>query len=190
MVTIIILLILSGISISALTQTGLFGKTKQAEQKSKDAQELENLTLADYENSINKIIDGATREDSNNKGKILWKNNSIDQEFAEQTVELSYKLEDYDYIKIFFKTSNVNIDDIMGNQFFSVESLVIDNKISTTLEVSWYAAGWAGHPLMYRRANGENNKVYFNNGYTSGNGSNNVVSNLVVIPCYIIGYKF
>ena len=46
-VTIIIILILAGISISALTQTGLFVKAKQAEQKSKDAQELENLTLAD-----------------------------------------------------------------------------------------------------------------------------------------------
>ena len=55
-VTIIILLILAGISISALTQTGLFGKTKQAEQKSKDAQELENLTLADYENKIGDIV--------------------------------------------------------------------------------------------------------------------------------------
>ena len=189
-VTIIILLILAGISISALTQTGLFGKAKQAEQKSKDVQELENLTLADYENSINKIIDGTTREDSNNKGKILWKNNNFDQEFAEQTVELSDKLEDYNYIKIFFKSTNDNRNDIVDNQSFSVESLVIDNKISTTLEFSWYAEGWAGHPLMYRRANGENNKVYFNNGYTSGNGSNNVVSNLVVIPCYIIGYKF
>ena len=38
-VTIIILLILAGISISALTQTGLFGRAKQAEQKSREAQE-------------------------------------------------------------------------------------------------------------------------------------------------------
>ena len=37
-ITIVILLILAGISISALTQTGLFGKAKQAEQKSKEAQ--------------------------------------------------------------------------------------------------------------------------------------------------------
>ena len=31
-ITIVVLLILAGISISALTQTGLFGKAKQAEQ--------------------------------------------------------------------------------------------------------------------------------------------------------------
>ena len=52
-ITIVILLILAGISISALTQTGIFGKTKQAEQKSKDAQEKENTTLGTYENEIN-----------------------------------------------------------------------------------------------------------------------------------------
>ena len=55
-ITIIILLILAGISISALTQTGIFGKTKQAEQKSKDAQEKENTTLGTYENEINTYL--------------------------------------------------------------------------------------------------------------------------------------
>ena len=36
-ITIIILLILAGISISALTNTGIFGKAKDAKQKSEDA---------------------------------------------------------------------------------------------------------------------------------------------------------
>ena len=73
-VTIIILLILAGISISVLTQTGLFGKAKQAERKSKDAQELENLTLGSYENSINNI-DYSIRENDgfvNTEKKDLW----------------------------------------------------------------------------------------------------------------------
>lgn len=58
-ITIIILLILAGISIATLTNTELFGKAKQAEQKSKDAQELENLTLADYENKIESSVKGS-----------------------------------------------------------------------------------------------------------------------------------
>ena len=58
-VTIIILLILSGISISVLTQTGLFGKAKLAKEKSENAQELENLTLADYENKIDSSLNGS-----------------------------------------------------------------------------------------------------------------------------------
>ena len=61
-VTIIILLILAGISISALTQTGLFSRAKQAEQKSKEAQEQENAYLGDYENELNKYISGKTDE--------------------------------------------------------------------------------------------------------------------------------
>ena len=51
-VTIIILLILAGITIATLTNTGLLNKSKQAEQKSKDAQELENGTLSEYEEEI------------------------------------------------------------------------------------------------------------------------------------------
>lgn len=51
-VTIIILLILAGITIATLTNTGLLNKSKQAEQKSKDAQELENGTLSEYEEAI------------------------------------------------------------------------------------------------------------------------------------------
>ena len=69
-VTIIILLILAGISISVLTQTGLFGKAKQAEQKSKDAQELENETLVSYEDSVNEIILGSHRDDNAETEKI------------------------------------------------------------------------------------------------------------------------
>lgn len=59
-ITIIILLILAGISISALTQTGLFEKAKQAEPKSKEAQEQENAPLGNYENELNKYITGKT----------------------------------------------------------------------------------------------------------------------------------
>ena len=55
-ITIVILLILAGISISALTQTGLFGRAKQAEQVSKEKQEEENATLGTYENEIDKYL--------------------------------------------------------------------------------------------------------------------------------------
>lgn len=55
-ITIIILLILAGISIATLTNTGLFEKAKEAEQKSKNAQELGNITLADYENKIDSAV--------------------------------------------------------------------------------------------------------------------------------------
>lgn len=67
--TIIILLILAGISISALTQTGLFEKANKAKQKSENAQALENTTLADYENSINEIVTAGIRGNNNNENQ-------------------------------------------------------------------------------------------------------------------------
>lgn len=60
-ITIIILLILVGITISTLTQNGLFEKAKEVKVRSEEAQKLENETLEEYEKEITK----ATRESSN-----------------------------------------------------------------------------------------------------------------------------
>ena len=65
-ITIIILLILAGVAITALTQTGLFDKINLAKQKSKEAQKLENETLEDYENKII-ISTNGSRETSSSK---------------------------------------------------------------------------------------------------------------------------
>lgn len=61
-ITVIILLILSGISIASLTGNGLFEKARLAKEKQKNAQELENATLSKYENEISQYIDN-TRND-------------------------------------------------------------------------------------------------------------------------------
>lgn len=58
-VTIIILLILAGISIATLTQSGLFKNAKEAKEQYKNAQEQEAAILADYENQI--VTLGSTR---------------------------------------------------------------------------------------------------------------------------------
>ena len=60
-VTIIILLILSGISIAALKQVGLFDKANQAKQKNENAQKEENAILGDYENKIDEIVKQGSR---------------------------------------------------------------------------------------------------------------------------------
>ena len=57
-ITIIILLILAGISIASLTQTGLFEKSKDAKQKSENAQAEENATLENYIAQIDEITGG------------------------------------------------------------------------------------------------------------------------------------
>ena len=53
-VTIVILLILAGISISALTNTGIFEKAKEAKKASENSEEEQRETLSEYEKELNK----------------------------------------------------------------------------------------------------------------------------------------
>lgn len=55
-ITIIILLILAGISIASLQGSGLFQKAKDARNESINAQNRENATLNEYETTINEYI--------------------------------------------------------------------------------------------------------------------------------------
>lgn len=52
-ITIIILLILAGISIASLRQTELFGKATDAKNATENAQILENTRLEEYVNAFN-----------------------------------------------------------------------------------------------------------------------------------------
>ena len=61
-ITIIILLILAGITISSLTNTGLFAKAKEARDKTQNAAENQAKTLNEYEDELNKYISGTTGE--------------------------------------------------------------------------------------------------------------------------------
>ena len=55
-ITIIILLILAGMSIATLQGSGLFSKTKEAKNASENAQIKENSTLNDYEYQMNTYL--------------------------------------------------------------------------------------------------------------------------------------
>ena len=53
-ITIVILLILAGISISTLTNTGIFQKAKDAKKASENAEKEQEKTLSEYEKELNK----------------------------------------------------------------------------------------------------------------------------------------
>ena len=67
-ITIIILLILSGITISSLTNTGLFKNAKEAKNRTEDAQRQEQDLLNQYEEELNRY----TNSNSNSRwdGKV------------------------------------------------------------------------------------------------------------------------
>ena len=55
-ITIIILLILSGITIASLKNSGMFGKSRNAVNSYKNAEHNEELILNEYENTMNEYI--------------------------------------------------------------------------------------------------------------------------------------
>ena len=61
-ITIIILLILAGITISSLTNTGLFQKAQEAKEKTQNAEENQAKTLNEYEDELNKYVSGNIEE--------------------------------------------------------------------------------------------------------------------------------
>ena len=64
-VTVIILLILAGISIASLTGNGLFEKAKLAKEKQENAEHKEEIILSDYENKIAEQYNKQTNEETN-----------------------------------------------------------------------------------------------------------------------------
>ena len=70
-ITIVILLILAGISISALTNTGIFQKAKDAKQKSEDASEKEQSLLYEYEDELSKYTSNDRWDGKVNKPEIM-----------------------------------------------------------------------------------------------------------------------
>ena len=73
-ITIIILLILAGISISVLTNTGIFGKAKEAKQKTEDATLEQNKILDNYEKEVDQYLPaftGNTVKEAIQHGRVL-----------------------------------------------------------------------------------------------------------------------
>ena len=75
-ITIIILLILAGVAITALTQTGLFENAKQAKNAMENAQTKENAILSDYSSEINEYI-SSNRNDKENSQSLINKDDGI-----------------------------------------------------------------------------------------------------------------
>ena len=66
-ITIVILLILAGISISTLTNTGIFQKAKDAKKASENAEKEQKQTLSEYERELNKYTAQELTDDKINK---------------------------------------------------------------------------------------------------------------------------
>ena len=115
-ITIIILLILAGISIAAITQTGLFSRAKQAEQLSKEKQEEENAILETYENEI---------------GKYLGESKKVEGKIADRVKDGTIKIGDYvKYAPDIVTNTDKSYTDLLSN--LTTYSGNTDNTKNTT----------------------------------------------------------
>ena len=64
-ITIIVLLILAGITMAQLSNSGLFGKAQEAKEKHEIAQKKENTSIGEYDDAIEEYIDGYRAFDIN-----------------------------------------------------------------------------------------------------------------------------
>lgn len=85
-ITIIILLILAGISISSLTGSGLFEKAKLAKNRTEETQELENQILSEYENQMESL--GGSSSSGGNSGETGGGEIPVGPSFDEDTFTL------------------------------------------------------------------------------------------------------
>ena len=133
-ITIIILLILAGISIATLTGSGLFEKARLAEQKSKEKQEEEEGILKDYENKINEYISSSRTEFSSGYSATkLWEvdetatdvNNGIQL----GTITLSDSIQNYDEVVV---TGQIYKSDTIYSQATNVRILKANYYLAST----------------------------------------------------------
>ncbi len=93
-ITIILLLILAGISILAITNQGLFAQADEAKRKTENAQAEEGETLADYENSIVGYISGNRDINGLSMTELLNEPAIVPTSKTEASRDLNFNLKD------------------------------------------------------------------------------------------------
>ena len=122
-VTIVILLILAGISISALTNTGIFEKAKDAKEKSEVAEKQQSETLDGYEKELNKYTSDNLEE---NIGVKFEKNTELhDKNGAKIIVPAGFKVANTDDLTV---EKGIVVEDSKGNQYVWIPCTTEDSK--------------------------------------------------------------
>ena len=122
-VTIVILLILAGISISTLTNTGIFEKAKDAREKSEVAEKQQSETLDSYEKELNKYTSDNLEE---NIGVKFEKNTELhDKNGAKIIVPAGFKVVNTDDLTV---EKGIVVEDSKGNQYVWIPCTTEDSK--------------------------------------------------------------
>ena len=172
-ITIIILLILAGVAIVNLTQTGLFENAKQAKNATENAQKNENKILENYEDNVNEYVTIGSTRDSKIIVQTLWENPDTElKTFEPQTIKLAN--DNYDYFDVIFKYYNTEPDYYVQRAY--------KGYIFALQAGSGYS-----NKVAKRQVNSiDNTTLNFENAYYGSSSKYNGTC----IPVKIIGYKY
>ena len=134
-ITIIILLILAGVAITALTQTGLFEKAKEAKEKTINSQEEEQNILNKYQDSIDEITGNVRSEKDNiistKIADVKFKAKEVNGKYIGIEVEKNDNAKGYIYIlnnKVVnvSKTETYFYENLDFNRNYQIKVIAID----------------------------------------------------------------
>ena len=125
-ITIVILLILAGISISTLTNTGIFEKAKDAKEKSEAEEKQQSETLDNYEKELNKYTSIELTADRT--GAVLSETDNIelhDKNGTKIIVPAGFKVVNTDDLTV---EKGIVVEDSKGNQYVWIPCTTEDSK--------------------------------------------------------------
>lgn len=125
-ITIIILLILAGITIKTLTGSGLFEKSKLAKEKSENAQNKEDAILNDYSNEIGKYING--ERSFQNDSTIIGDFTLTTSSELGDVINIKVNLEDSQDIKGYIYIVNDEVKKVTEDKNIQVSGLTPSTK--------------------------------------------------------------
>ena len=131
--TIIVLIILAGISINALNNNGIFEKAKEAKDKWKNAQEDEELQIAKYSNEVEFFSRGS----NSFKVTLLWEGTGSHGDTI--TYINNHNIDEFDSIKFLYYTTNESDNGWYQEPEYLVQTL--NNLITNTKTLGLYGYG-------------------------------------------------
>ena len=164
-ITIIILLILAGISIMSLTNTGIFGKAQDAKTKTAEAETNQKATLDEYETELNKY--GAGTNGGNQGGGQGGGASAVGDSTVNQVISTSENKEITDakgnkiVVPAGFKIvkTGTNYENTANNEITVDKGIVVEDATGTATNGSqfvWIPVG------TITKADGSTTSVNFN----------------------------
>ena len=173
-ITIVILLILAGISIQAITNTGLFENAKQAKIATETAEKNEKEILNNYESYIDNYMTLQTTSESQVVVQTLWENPDKEYKSFEEGQTINLANDNYDYFDIIFK-------------YYNTEPDYYVQRVYKGYAFSLQAGSGYSNKVAKRNFEYVNDTTFKSQAGYYGSTSKN---NFTCIPVKIIGYKY